>query len=63
MLKKQFRNDIVALKALYAAFRASESFCEDDYTLSAHIAFYDLLHALSAKYKTTPRQIAYALTV
>lgn len=62
-MRNQYRKDITALKALYWAFRASESFYEDDYAISAYRAFYDRLHALSVKYKTTPRQIAYALTV
>ncbi len=60
-MRKEYRRDITALKALYWAFRASESFYEDDYSISAYRAFYDRLTALSAKYKTTPRQIAYAL--
>lgn len=62
-MKQQYRKDITTLKSLYMTFRAAECDCDYEYHRSSYIAFYDLLHALSAKYKTTPRQIAYALTV
>ena len=62
-MRKQFHHDRIVLKSLYLTFRASESFYEDDYTISAYRAFYDLLHALCAKYKTTPRQLSACLNV
>jgi len=60
-MKKQFRRDIIALKRLYIAFRAAESFYADDNELNAYSAYYALLTALCAKYSKRPGQIAGAM--
>lgn len=60
-MKKQFRNDIVALKALYAAFRASESFYASDDSMGAYDAYWAQLQAMCKAYGKTPRQIAGAM--
>lgn len=61
MLKKSFRRDIISLKALYNAFRASESFCTTEEELNAYAAFSALLDTLCVKYGKSRRQIAAAL--
>lgn len=63
MLKNQFRCDIITLKSLYNAFRASESFCASDDELTAYGAFSAHLDSLCAKYGKTRRQIAAAMNI
>lgn len=58
MLKKQFRNDVIALKALYAAFRASESFYASDDSMGAYDAYWAHLQGMCKTYGKTARQIA-----
>ena len=63
MLKNQFRYDIITLKTLYNAFRASESFCASDEELNAYGAFSAHLDSLCVKYGKTRRQIAAAMNI
>ena len=60
-MKKEFRQDIISLKRLYNAFRASESFYADNSEFDAYSAYYSLLQALCSKYHKQPRQIAAAM--
>lgn len=60
-MKRQFRNDIITLKALYVAFRASESFYASDEEISAYNAYWTHLQGMCKAYGKTPRQIAGAM--
>ena len=62
-MKKQFRNDIIALKALYVAFRASESFYAGDDNMGAYDAYWAHLQGMCKAYGKTARQIAGAMNI
>lgn len=62
-MKKQFRNDIIALKALYVAFRASESFYASDDNMGAYDAYWAHLQGMCRAYGKTARQIAGAMNI
>lgn len=62
-MKKQFRNDIVVLKALYADFRASESFYASDDSMDAYDAYWAHLQRMCKAYGKTARQIAGAMNI
>ena len=62
-MKKQFRNDIIALKAFYVAFRASESFYASDDNMGAYDAYWAHLQGMCKAYGKTARQIAGAMNI
>lgn len=62
-MRKQYRKDITTLKALYRAFRASESFYASDDELSAYDAYWAYLQRMCKAYGKTARQIAGAMNI
>ena len=62
-MKKQFRKELVTLKALYTAFRESEGFYSDESALDAYNAYWTRLQAMCNAYGKSPRQIAGAMNI
>lgn len=62
-MKKKFRKDVIVLKSLYSAFRASESFYASDDSMGAYDAYWAHLQGMCRAYGKTARQIAGAMNI